>query len=121
MSVAPKRLRIKSIWGCVTYGCETTFSSYSSIHSVTCTISTLEQQGESHEVNYSLNEITSTTDAATTNLDMLMSNNDDVCKAFNDYDINELNQKSNTGLLYEMQKFWDDKFEDDKNFEYLDL
>ena len=64
--------------------------------------------------------MTSTTDA-NTNLDMLMSNNEDVCEAFNEYDVNASNQKSNTGLLYEMQKFWDDKFEDDKNFELLEF
>ena len=67
--------------------------------------------------------MTSKTDATTTstNLDMIMSNNEDICKKLNDYDVNASNQKSHTGLLYEMQKFWDDKFEDDKNFEFFDL
>ena len=132
----------------MTYDCKTSYSSYSSYRQVTCSISTLEtqqqqQQQEEEEnasvakdVNSDLSLREHTPTPASTlediHLNRLISNNEDIWKSFNMDTTTSTTTTTTTtnngtienaqkGLLFELQSFWDAKFEDDKNFDFLDL
>ena len=124
MSVAPKCLRINSIWGCGTSYTLSYVTATSTLNKEETTTTTTTLQA-SHQHHHQISNTSGLVEVAENGAQTEQRGVDDLLESDNFLESvlyqTSFKRTEDQVLRNEMEQFWDFKFQDEKNFDFLDL